>query len=148
MFKDIFNTDVKLKQNRLETNDFMPGPGHIHCLQSYRTTLCISADRLPRHPTASSRPPKPHYSWPFGPLLHGLSTTPASHQPNPAALQHTSHTVHFSVHHLSPLLHRGCDVRTPAWQQPLYHTAHLLPLLPHISRNHFSSQQLSPCSVS
>ena len=37
-------------------------------------------------------------------------------------------------------------VGTSTWQQPLYHTAHLLPLSPHTSSNRFASQQLSPCS--
>jgi len=165
MFKDIFNIGVKWKENRLEINDFMAGPGLIHRLQSHRTLLhssgqpaaqavltrlqphqtslrsstqlsvqgAITACSLPDHSVhlhwlttqAFNRPPMPHCSWPFGPPLHGLSMTPAAHQPNPAALHHTSHTVHFPVHHLSPLLHSGV-----MWEHP------------HGS-NHFTTQHIS-----
>jgi hypothetical protein len=86
-------------------------------------------------------------SWSFGPLLHGLSTTPAGHQPDPTALQHTSCTVHFPVHHLSPFLSRGVMWELPHGSNRMTTQAHLLPLLPHISSNHFSSQQLSKCST-
>jgi len=38
-------------------------------------------------------------------------------------------------------------VGTSTWEKPLYHTAHLLPLSPHTSSNHFASKQISPCSA-
>jgi hypothetical protein len=59
--------------------------------------------------------------------------TPAAQQPNAATVQHTSHIIHFPVHHLSPLLRRRV-----MWGHP--HTAQLLPLLrsPHHIRSAFS----------
>ena len=63
------------------------------------------------------------------------------------------------IHHIH-CYHITCDLCPNTWmkskilscmgtsicQQPLYHTAHLLPLSPHTSSNRFASQQLSPRS--
>jgi len=68
-------------------------------------------------------------------------------------------TSHLFIHHIH-CYHITCDscpntwmkskilscVGTSTWQQPLYHTAHLLPLSPHTSSKCFASQQLSPRS--
>ena len=109
----------------------------------HRTTLCISADWLPRHSTVSSRLPY-LYIWP--------TAAQTQHDPgNPPAQPHSSpaHQSHRSLSSSSPKpsLPQGGDTRTPTRQQPLYHTAHLLPLSLHTSSNCFSSQQLSPCST-
>ena len=57
----------------------------LTCLQLHQTTPRISTDRLLRHPNASSRPPVPHFSSPYGQPPHRTGTTPAAQHCNPPA---------------------------------------------------------------